>query len=489
MTPLVKAWLRSTRTSSFGARETVESVMERVPSVKQRRRGRWLAPLPWQPSTTHPTTTSSGHAPAGGFLMYALKYVVAGVIVALFGGFLLAGVLTTPVAEEAPPAAATESPAAVAESPSPITEPPGLTATTELLSGFETTEVEPGVFRIDDDGYHDMALRPRKYGGPGPVFGHDGSIWYDLGNRLFQLGEDRTITIPEKRRFGGRHTEVSADGTVWTIESGGAPTRKEIGGVIALRSFDGERWTLHKKDPVDVDIAPDGTVWAAWVGQGKNTVVGSYEDGDWERLPGFVRYADDLYISHEGELWLSKYGYGSFPKDMPHGDTELYRHVEGDWERVLGPDTEVRGDFAFGADGVLRVDTPDGRHLYFEDGGWRKWQTPSWQPAWEEGWPSWHVFADGGYPHAPDGSLWATWKLPPPEECSWLCFDRVDGVVRFDGDTFQHFLPGYQLQLWGFTSDGAAWFTGGDAEWTLPDGSTEDDRPIHTYVIVPDSAG
>ena len=36
----------------------------------------------------------------------ALKFVAAGVIVALFGGFLLAGVLTTPSDEEMAPAVA-----------------------------------------------------------------------------------------------------------------------------------------------------------------------------------------------------------------------------------------------------------------------------------------------------------------------------------------------------------------------------------------------
>jgi hypothetical protein len=185
--------------------------------------------------------------------------------------------------------------------------------------------------------------------------------------------------------------------------------------------------------------------------------------------------------------------------DLPHPDAKttgkaseqqpvLYRYVDGAWENVIGPHADVQGGFGFGIDGVLRVDTADGRHLFFEDDEWHEWQTPTWQPAWEEGWPSWHVAADRGYPHAPDGSLWATWMLPPPEDCAMVCLDRIDGVVRYDGDAFQHFLPGHQLQLWGFTPDGAAWFTGGDAEWALRDGITEDDWFSHTYVIIPDAA-
>jgi hypothetical protein len=46
-----------------------------------------------------------------GFSMFsALKFIAASAIVALFGGFLLTGVLTTPQGDEVLPAAATESP-------------------------------------------------------------------------------------------------------------------------------------------------------------------------------------------------------------------------------------------------------------------------------------------------------------------------------------------------------------------------------------------
>ncbi len=56
-----------------------------------------------------------------GFTMFAaLKFIAAAAIVALFGGFLLAGVLTTPQGDEM-------APAAVTDSPSPVT------ATSELL--------------------------------------------------------------------------------------------------------------------------------------------------------------------------------------------------------------------------------------------------------------------------------------------------------------------------------------------------------------------
>ena len=64
-------------------------------------------------------------------MLSAAKFVAAAAIVALFGGFLLAGVLTTQQGEEMAPAAVTTSP-----SPMP---------TEELLLGMVTKEVEPKI--------------------------------------------------------------------------------------------------------------------------------------------------------------------------------------------------------------------------------------------------------------------------------------------------------------------------------------------------------
>jgi hypothetical protein len=63
----------------------------------------------------------------------ATKFVVAGVIVALFGGFLLAGALTTQQGDEVFPAAVTESPS-----------PEITTAPTEPSEPVVRTDVLPG---------------------------------------------------------------------------------------------------------------------------------------------------------------------------------------------------------------------------------------------------------------------------------------------------------------------------------------------------------
>ena len=72
----------------------------------------------------------------------ATKFVVAGAIVALFGGFLLAGVLTQPSEETAPPAGASATPATQSD-PSP-------------QAGLDLEEVSPGVYLVQGDGANEL---------------------------------------------------------------------------------------------------------------------------------------------------------------------------------------------------------------------------------------------------------------------------------------------------------------------------------------------
>ena len=88
-----------------------------------------------------------------GFTMFsALKFVAASVIVALFGGFLLAGVFTTQHSEEVVPAAVSASP--TTEATGEPTEAPATSVRTDILPGVELTveEIEPGVFHVISDG-------------------------------------------------------------------------------------------------------------------------------------------------------------------------------------------------------------------------------------------------------------------------------------------------------------------------------------------------
>ena len=174
----------------------------------------------------------------------ALKFVVASVIVVLFGGYLLASMLPAQHDDVALPAAVTASPA-------PMT-------TEELLLGMDTEEVEPGVFRIIMDGVRDLSSADIWR----VVVGRDGSIWLPGSGDPTSLGASAALDA----QLGGAgwlaDLEITSDGTVWAVVA----DEEEA----ALRSFDGQTWTTHAAVAApfgpsggDVEITPSGKVWAA----------------------------------------------------------------------------------------------------------------------------------------------------------------------------------------------------------------------------------
>ena len=113
---LLEAWFRERETTppnattavSTGSWSTCHRPASKVAGGRSRRstaRGDVPSPGP----ARVPTPATNGLTPARGFTMFsALKFTAAAVIVALFGGFLLAGVLTTPQeGDEMAPAAVT----------------------------------------------------------------------------------------------------------------------------------------------------------------------------------------------------------------------------------------------------------------------------------------------------------------------------------------------------------------------------------------------
>lgn len=129
----------------------------------------------------------------------ATRFIVATAIVTLFGGFLLAGVLTmqpsdeqlpavgasaSPTAEVGPTPAASDEPT---PTPGPDAEQTEVTIRSDILPGVDlvTEEVEPGVFRVVSDGYRDPSRtaddEDRYLGGSldgNIVAGLDGSVWW-----------------------------------------------------------------------------------------------------------------------------------------------------------------------------------------------------------------------------------------------------------------------------------------------------------------------
>jgi hypothetical protein len=131
----------------------------------------------------------------------ATKFVVAGAIVALLGGFLLTGMLRQPSEAPVPPIAASAwSPTEPTDTATPA---PVATAETEstpadLLPGVDliTEEVEPGVFRVLGDGAHDLTSLMADPIGVLVATGHDGSVWLQSSQWAARLGEPGRLSYP-----------------------------------------------------------------------------------------------------------------------------------------------------------------------------------------------------------------------------------------------------------------------------------------------------
>ncbi len=381
-----------------------------------------------------------------GFTMFsALKFVAAGVIVALFGGFLLSGVLTTPDDDQM-------APAAVTASPSPTT-------TQELLSGMLTEEVEPGVFRVVNDGVRDL------WPGSDIVAGSDGSVWLARGAQWFRLSDADTQTT--KGLWSGEY-EVAPDGTLWGIAG------------ASVFSFDGTSWTQWRSDSAVLNglaIAPDGTVWVSG-GDERDETTDLYRltaDGltatpDWTDVHPGAAGAGQLIVAPGGDVWLI----GEQDPDLPGYDNggprvdALLRFDGSEWEVVAVPD-DLRyvgegQSFDIGADGTLwaAVGDPsaDGDGLArLDDSGWTVFSEA-------DGVRPWGIFGFFPTDHlhvAPDGSAWVN-----AEGDGSSC----GGVAHFDGTTWTRYLSDLCVTDMDIAPDGAVWvqagtFTvsGGFEEW------------------------
>ncbi len=235
----------------------------------------------------------------------ALKFIAASVIVALFGGFLLAGILTTQQGDEVIPAAVTES-------PSPMT-------TEELLSGMVTEEVEPGVYRVVNDGARELAV---PVGGPGysVEVGPDSSVWLSRevdGPEVFRLGDESAFDIPDDPTSLEPPIRVAPDGTLWVMTA--FPD-----GQMGILSFDGEGWTSGRVRPNcwrSLSIGRDGTVWVTTYesddcrdsegGECPDTLLMRLEDdGSLTIIDGWADVHDgdismwSSTVSPDGDVWL-----------------------------------------------------------------------------------------------------------------------------------------------------------------------------------------
>ena len=375
------------------------------------------------------------------------KFVVAAVIVALFGGFLLASVLITPQKDEI-------GPAAVTESPSPMTSE-------ELLSGMVTEEVEPGVFRVANDGVRDLSYPSGYSGGAGFMVDvtPDGSVWLstDDGKRgLFRLGEERVFE--EVEGFFSSFREVAPDGSLWAIDRDWDFSR---GGIF---SFDGEGWTVRATttDPLyALAVGPDRTVWVLAEDDDKRcpdtedddcsgTVLLRLEDDgslttieDWSDVFDGDAALDQLAVSPDGDVWLV-----GTPR------SHLLRFDGEGWDAIPSPERwnpGGRGPYRYldiGPDGAvwLKADTTGGL-ARFEDPGWTTFTQADGVEPWREPWGNPGSSTRELLNVAADGSVWVNGG-PTDEGC---------GATYFDGTTWTSYLVGLCIEDFAIAPDGSVW--------------------------------
>ena len=93
-----------------------------------------------------------------------------------------------------------------------------------------------------------------------------------------------------------------------------------------------------------------------------------------------------------------------------------------------------------------------------------------------------------GEPHvAPDGSLWVPSRLGVMDRDPDLggghrnvCGHGIDGVARFDGETWSRFLQGRCVEVMDIAADGSVWMLASKSDARFP--------LAHVYVITPEAA-
>ena len=402
------------------------------------------------------SVTAASRSQRWGFTMFsALKFVVASVIVALFGGFLLAGVLTTPQGDEM-------APAAVTESPSPMT-------TEELLSGMVTEEVEPGVFRVVNDGYRDVSHPDEaNWMDDAVIVGATGDVWrITPPRRLFKLGQESEWDYdPGLVDIGQAKTDAGPDGRLWTLVSRG------------LRVFEGGTWNNPGEYGFNVDletlaVQDDGTVW--FLGRdslGKDYLGWVPPGGEPDGSGGADVYDGSvvpwaLVASSDGAAWLMGRREGSL-------DTDVFLRFDGTtWEVFPAPEGIKLGmgsPFDVGPGGALwTAGDAYGPHeslARLDDEGWTIFTE-----------------ADGVEPW---GRAWLHPQGPRQDRSRWQCVgerhDRTstcDGLARFDGETWTSFLSGRCVSDLDFAPDGSLWVVAREPDFT---------SEVDTYVITPEAA-
>jgi hypothetical protein len=345
------------------------------------------------------------------------------------------------------------------------------TTTEELLSGMVTEEIEPGVYRIINDGVRDLA--PPEVGDWGVAVNVDGagSVWRIQDGRYFRLGGEGEWPIGDETDLGrglaiadGRLVAAS---DLSTLLPGPSPTTMEDLGSDSVSAFGAQA---------------DGTLWV--LGEGGSLVRvppgGVAEVLDWKDV--YDGLVGGLAVTPDGDAWLmGRPEVGRYP-------AEVLLHFDGDeWEVVpvptelltallwAGPLTSDKL-FDVGPDGTLWADWDYGRvgpHrslTRYDGSGWATFGEADGVRPWGEQWVyGWNAQIDV-VRVAPDGSVWVIATSPGEDRCG--------GIGRFDGESWASYLRDMCIASYDIAPDGAVWVVASERQG----GYT-----LGTHVITPEA--
>jgi len=359
---------------------------------------------------------------------------------------------------------------------------PRTTTTTErFLSGMVTVEVEPGVLRVVNDGVRD--LTPQAGGCERVIVGGSDQVWRTTGCwRLFRLGQEGEWTYdPDVVHLGWGQGFASLDGRLWALEAAG-PSGLDA---YHLRLFDQGAWVpdprLGEPSRGQIQVEGDGTVWVLgtdaaiyWAGE---TAAGSSSWGnawisDRDRDGVFL-----LSVTDDGVAWF-------ITEPATDGSVSFLRFDGAEWEVVPGPagfhaaalhQVGLRSA-GVSPDGVLWTAgdslSPHASLARLDEDGWTSFTDSDGVQPWGGKPGGWNTTVDTLWV-APDGSVWVDASRPLHFATGNLA---CGGLARFDGQSWQSFLPDSCVTDLGFAPDGTVWLVAEGA-----------DQDLGTYIITPEA--